>query len=112
MKMKNFIKKFFIILIITGGIMSICSFSKNNLQIIEGYVFIYGNEPFTFVGIKTDKNKEYSISAGDDIKKELRNAQGKKIQITGSIIKPDSNNFELERLKDGKIEVSEWKIIK
>ncbi len=112
MKKKTIIKGIFIFIIMSCTFISLCSFRKNNMQTVEGYIFIYGNEPFTFIGIKTDNNKEYSISASDDIKKEIRTSQGKKIQIIGIIIKPDPEKIELEGLKDGKIEVSSWKIIK
>ena len=60
---------------------------------------------------KTENNKEYTVLAAADVEKELRITQGKKIQITGIITRPQKDKMELEMLKDGKIELTEWKFI-
>ena len=37
-----------------------CSYSKNNNKTVRGFVHVYGNEPFTYIGIETDDNKQYA----------------------------------------------------
>ncbi len=109
--MKNNIRKFIILfsILLTGIIL--CSYSKNNIVKVKGYIRVYGNEPFTFIGLKTDNNKEYSLTAPDEVLKELRASQGKKIEIIGLLIQKDEENFELNMLKDGRIEITEWKFV-
>lgn len=109
--MKNNIRKFIILfsILLTGIIL--CSYSKNNIVKVKGYIRVYGNEPFTYIGIKTENNKEYALTASDDVLKELRSSQGKQIEIIGLLIPKDKDSFELNMLKDGRIEVTEWSIV-
>ena len=89
----------------------LCSFRKNNNVTITGHIHVYGNEPFTYIGIKTEENnKEYKIEASAEINDILRLSQGKMIEINGRIIKSDKN--EPGMLKDVKIEVYEWRVLK
>ncbi len=92
--------------------MLFCSYSKNNNQTIKGYIHVYGNEPFTYIGIKTIDEKEYKIEAEVQVIAELRASQGNMIQITGIIINPETESLEFGMLKDGKIIVTEWKYVK
>lgn len=92
--------------------MLFCSYSKNNNKTIKGYIHVYGNEPFTYIGIKTKENKEYSIAAEEKIYKELKSTQGKEVELSGIIILPEKDGLEPGMLKDGKIEVIEWKYVK
>ncbi len=88
-----------------------CSYSKNKYIKVTGYIHVYGNEPFTYIGIKTTDNKEYAISANEEETSMLRKTQGIKIEITGIIIsKKETREFNM--LKDGRIEVAEWKEMK
>ena len=109
--MKNNMRKIIIILsiLITGIIF--CSYSKNNNITVDGFINVYGNEPFTYIGIKTENNKEYALNASDDVLKELRASQGKKIEIIGLLIPKDKDSYEMNMLKDGRIEVTEWSIV-
>ena len=106
--MKKNIRKLTIILAITLCGLLFTSFSKNNITTVKGYIHVYGNEPFTYIGIKTEDNKEYAIDADKETTDQLRASQGKQIEITGRIIKSENN--EAGMLKDGKIEVIEWKV--
>lgn len=110
--MKKRINKIIFIFSILSISMILCSYSKNNQKTIKGYIRVYGNEPFTYIGIKTAENKEYSIAADDKVYKELKKTQGKEIQISGIIIYPEKDALEPGMLKDGKIEVIEWKYVK
>ena len=107
MKIKN--RKIAIILGIILCCLLFSSFSKNNIRTVKGYVHVYGNDPFSYIGIKTEDKKEYAIDADKNTISELWASQGTQIKITGRIIKSEKN--EPGMLKNGKIEVLEWKII-
>lgn len=83
---------------------------KDNSNTVTGYIKVYGNEPFTFIGLVTEDEKEYSLKASDEVLAELRKAQGKKIEIKGTIEK--SEKASMNELKDGNLIVIEWKIVK
>ena len=87
------------------------SFSKNKTKTIQGYVHVYGNDPFAFIGIETADEKIYAISASEEEISKLWKSQGKPVEITGIII-PSNNQRLPDMLKDGKIEVSDWKFVK
>lgn len=108
--MKKNYKCFFVLLVLLSAVL-FCSFSKNNNKTIKGYIHVYGNDPFAFIGIETTDNKKYAISASEEEISKLWKSQGNLIQITGIII-PSNNKKAPDMLEDGKIEVSEWKVIK
>ena len=89
----------------------LCSYNPNNNVTVKGYIHSYGNVPFNFIGIKTNNKKEYAISASEDEIKRIWKTQGHEIEITGIIISKKSDGPELGMLKDGKIEVIEWKYV-
>lgn len=86
------------------------SLSDDNIDIVTGYIKVYGNEPFTFIGLETENEKQYSIKASDEVLIELRKAQGKKIEIKGTVEK--SGKLSINELKDGYLIVLEWKVVK
>ncbi len=87
------------------------SFSKNKTKTIQGYVHVYGNNPFAFIGIETTDEKIYAISASEEEISKLWDSQGQKVEISGIII-PSNNQRLPDMLQDGKIEVSDWKFVK
>ena len=89
----------------------LCSFSKNKLRTIQGYIHVYGNDPFTFIGLKTEDNKEYAIAADDEIISELWKTQGNKVELKGFIVPAKEDFKEPGMLKDGKIELAEWRVL-
>lgn len=110
--MKKLSKRIFIILTVMLYSLVFCSFSKNNNKTIKGYIHVYGNEPFTYIGIETTDNKKYAISVSEEEISKLWKTQGSMIEITGIIIPPSENVKAPDMLKDGKIEVVEWKLVK
>lgn len=106
--MKN---KYILIIISVICCLLFSSFSKNNTVTITGYIRIYGNDPFGTVGIETMDGKIYAVSASDEEIKEIWKAQSKKIEITGIIIKAEKDKMP-GMLKDGKIELAEWRVLK
>ena len=108
MKTKN---NFHLIIILIFTVFMLCSFSKNKLKTVTGYIHVYGNEPFTYIEITTDENKQYSIAASDEIISELWKTQGNKVELKGIIVQPKADYKEPEMLKDGKIELAEWRVL-
>lgn len=104
-------KKLFVILNVIFISLLLCSFSKNRTKSIQGYIHVYGNDPFTFIGLKTEDNKEYAIAADDEIISELWKTQGHKVELKGFIVLAKEDFKEPGMLKDGKIELAEWRVL-
>lgn len=104
-----------LILITTSAILSAYSKPIQNTEMtLTGLVKVYGNEPVTFLGLKTDDGREFKIQADQNTLSELQNNQGYKIEITGIVEKPakiksKDQAISLDSLKDGKIIVAKWK---
>lgn len=104
-----------LILITTSAILSAYSKPIKNAEMtLTGLVKVYGNEPVTFLGLKTDDGREFKIQADQNTLSELQNNQGYKIEITGIVEKPakiksQDQAISLDSLKDGKIIVAKWK---
>ena len=104
-----------VILITTSAILSAYSKPIQNTEMtLTGLVKVYGNEPVTFLGLKTDDGREFKIQADQNTLSELQNNQGYKIEITGIVEKPakiksQNQAISLDSLKDGKIIVAKWK---
>lgn len=105
-------KSIILLISIIGFSLILSSFSKNQLKSVKGYVHVYGNEPFTYLGIETSDNKEYAISADDETLLELQKSQGNLIEINGYIETEKKELPPIGILKDGRIVVTEWKYIK
>ena len=98
-----------------SGIVLLCSFSPAKSD-IEGYIGVYGNEPFTFIGIETipkkesDSEKHYRIVCSEEEEKALRNMQGFIIHIRGKIVSCEKafKEYGPEILSDGVIILSSW----
>ena len=104
-----------LLLITTSAILSAYSKPIQNTEMtFTGLVKVYGNEPVTFLGLKTDDGREFKIQADQNTLSELQNNQGYKIEITGIVEKPakiksQDQAISLDSLKDGKIIVAKWK---
>lgn len=104
-----------LILITTSAILSAYSKPIKNAEMtLTGFIKVYGNEPVTFLGLKTDDGREFKIQADQNTLSELQNNQGYKIEITGIVEKPakiksQDQAISLDSLKDGKIIVAKWK---
>lgn len=104
-----------LILITTSAILSAYSKPIQNTEMtLTGLVKVYGNEPVTFLGLRTDDGREFKIQADQNTLSELQNNQGYKIEITGIVEKPakiksQDQAISLDSLKDGKIIVAKWK---
>ena len=84
---------------------------------VKGMIRVYGNEPFTFIGIVCDSGEQYSLKGDIEVLKALRNIQGKKVQIKGlleTLEKTDEEKAVLlvpNTLKNGNLNVIEWKLV-
>ena len=84
---------------------------------VQGMIHVYGNEPFTFIGIVCDSGEEFSLKADKKVLSELQNTQGKKIQIKGLPEKTEKKEsdgpvLKPNTLKNGNLNVIEWKFVK
>ena len=110
--MRRISRKSFLIILTVFSCLFFSSFSKNNNKSVKGYIHVYGNEPFTYIGIETEDEKKYTIKAEKSVIEKLWDAQGNLVELNGIIIPKNDSNKEPDLLKDGKIEVTDWKILK
>ena len=111
-------KKLFLTLFLIFTSVLLSAYSKpvkDKVISVSGLINVYGNEPFTFIGIKTSSGEEYSLSASEEVLNQLRKSQGKRIEITGSIKQADKNQekpvIEFNSLKNGNLIVLDWEYV-
>lgn len=104
-------KKVFLPFFLLLSIFLLSSFSRNNIKTVQGYVHVYGNDPFAYLGIITDDEKEFAIIAEEEEISKLWKTQGSRVELKGIITKSKKNILEPDMLKDGKIEVAEWRLM-
>ena len=78
-----------------------------NTSKILGMVRIYGNEPHTFVGIRSEDGIEYAVYPPSQ-ERELRRLQGHLIEFT--VIFPDEGDGSLV-LRGGTVTPVSWRLI-
>jgi len=109
----KFIYKYFKKILI---IIILCYFYKNNNRTLRGNVFEYdvarGSCSLGFMtlkGIKTEDDKEYHIDASESVENDINGL----IEVTGILTTNNEENpwFIFGMLKDGSIQVIEWKAI-
>jgi hypothetical protein len=76
-------KHILLIVFLSLGLLAMTSKVKSDFITLEGKIEIYGNEPHTYVGIKT-KNSVYKIINAK--KYNLQNFQNKTLKIKAKII--------------------------
>ena len=74
-----------------------------------GAVRVYGNEPFTYYGFTCDSGEVYTIVASDELMTELKQNQGKHIEIKGYLDNSNEPDKQMNKLKDGYLVVEKWK---
>lgn len=88
---------------------------KDKVISVSGLINVYGNEPFTFIGIKTSSGEEYSLTAEKEVLDQLRNTQGKRITIKASLKENDKTKSEAQvefnSLKNGNLIVLDWEYV-
>lgn len=112
-------KKLFTIIFISLTLSYFFAMSKQQTNKITGYIHLYENEPFSFIGFQADNNKEYSLSIPESLSENsnittqsLNNLQGMHLELQGTII-PCETTVPLPReLKDGTFIIDKIKIIK
>ena len=107
--MNNRIKYFFLLFLIIG---IFSSFKINKNIYITGYVTSYGNDPVTYLGIKTPDQKEIGIIANDEIINDLKKMGGTLIEFEGQYADDNEIPAHLKLFKDGVFIVSSWKVAK
>ena len=64
--------------------------ATHNMRVLKGYVRVYGNEPFTFLGFRSIEGEEFSLDADNETLAQMRLAQGTLIELSGFIQQADS----------------------
>ncbi len=111
----RFFTRFFSLAAVVGTALLLCSFSPAKSD-IEGYIGVYGNVPFTFIGIRTipkkqsDSEKYYRIICSKEEEKILRETQGFIVHIRGKIVSKEKafEEYGPDVLSDGVIILSSW----
>lgn len=111
-------KKFISTVLILFSVLLLFAYSKpakDKVLSVSGLINVYGNEPFTFIGLKTDSGEEYSLIAEKEVLDQLRNTQGKRITIKASLKENDKNKadtqVEVNSLKNGNLIVLDWEYV-
>jgi hypothetical protein len=104
-------KKIFSVIFLTLFCLPLIFASSSKTKTITGYIHMYSNAPFEFAGLVCDDGKSYAIKTEDDeeLLQKILQCQGKKISLTGRLIKADKKNH-FESLKDGIIVVSYFEL--
>ena len=79
---------------------------------VVGYIQMYGNEPFTFVGFVTENGKKYSLDIAPDAKFSMHDIienQGKKLRLTGYANEKELIGFQT--LENGRFVVTKFKAV-
>ncbi len=109
--MTQFTRKSFVallVLILFSGVFM--SASKSKVVKIKGTIHSYGNMPFNYPGIVTDKGEMYAVFGDNELKNKLLENQGYLIEFDGVVISKEED--PVNALKDGSFEVVNWKIVK
>lgn len=111
-------KKLFLTLFLIFTSVLLSAYSKpvkEKVISVSGLINVYGNEPFTFIGLKTDSGEEYSLTAEKEVLDQLRNTQGKRITIKASLKENDKTKSEAQvefnSLKSGNLIVLDWEYV-
>lgn len=111
--MKKIYKLICLMFFSVAAVCMFSSFSAPSKKIaVEGYIKVYSNEPFTFLGIETADGKQYKLIHKDEDKTELSELQGYKVLIEGTLKKNSSSKkLATDMLKDGSITVDSYSVI-
>lgn len=81
MKITSMIINILLLISLTG-----CTGSNTSEKIVTGTIYISGNEPFTYLALKSDDDKYYKLDYNDELKKELWTMQGQVVKLEYSDI--------------------------
>ena len=108
MKIKNFfgskiILVFLVVQIFASGVL----FAMAKNQSIIGYVNVYGNEPHTYLGLKTEEGTVFTLKADKEILDEIQKNQGVLLQLNGKVAESKTSLF----MGKYQFEVAEWSVV-
>lgn len=103
----NTYKKFILILVILQIICSFSIFAMAKNQSITGYVNVYGNEPHTYLGLKSQDGTVFTLKADKETLDEIQKKQGELLQLSGKIIENKKPLF----MGKYQFEIAEWSIV-
>ena len=109
--MKKFYRSIRVIFFSVLALTQFSSFSLPSKKTsIRGYLKVYGNEPFTYLGVETTDGKQYKLEYSEE--KGLYPLQGQLILFEGVIKKSYSlkKKLNMNSLKDGTFIVDSYSI--
>ena len=65
-----------VLLMISLGACCNCGKNLDETNTVKGFITVIGNEPFTWLAIRTDDNKTYILQVSKELKDELWKKQG------------------------------------
>lgn len=108
MKAKNFFRnKIIVILLMVQIFASGVLFAMAKNQSITGYVNVYGNEPHTYLGLKSQDGTVFTLKADKETLDEIQKKQGELLQLSGKIIENKKPLF----MGKYQFEIAEWSIV-
>ncbi len=108
MKAKNFFgSKIILVLLVVQIFASGVLFAMAKNQSIIGYVNVYGNEPHTYLGLKTEDGTVFTLKADKEVLSEIQNQQGVLLQLNGKVTENKTPLF----MGKYQFEVDEWSIV-
>ena len=81
-------------------------FAMAKNQSITGYVKVYGNEPHTYLGLKTEDGTVFTLKADKEVLSEIQNKQGVLLQLNGKVTENKTPVF----MGKYQFEVDEWSV--
>lgn len=100
-------KKFILILVILQIICSFSIFAMAKNQSVIGYIQVYGNEPHTYLGLKSQDGTVFTLKADKETLDEIQKKQGELLQLSGKIIENKKTLF----MGKYQFEIAEWSIV-
>jgi hypothetical protein len=108
MKAKNFFgRKLILVLLVVQIFACGALFAMAKNQSITGYVKVYGNEPHTYLGLKTEDGTVFTLKADKEVLSEIQNQQGVLLQLNGKVTENKTPLF----MGKYQFEVAEWSVV-
>lgn len=94
-------------------------------QTLSGAVNLYGNEPFTYAGLKTGKGEQFTLTVAENSEQfnvpsgftavesldQIKKLSGSHADFLG-IVKKSDGGYQFQTLKDGTFAVFAYKVLK
>ena len=108
MKANNiFCKKIILVLLVMQIFACGVLFAMAKNQSIIGQVKVYGNEPHTYLGLKTEEGTVFTLKADKETLDDIQKKQGVLLQLHGKVTENKKTLF----MGKYQFEVEEWSVV-